>query len=50
LRCTARLLELLGNPVTEDRPTSPEDWYANVFWVQRRMCLLVTHAGTLFSV
>ena len=28
----------------------PEDRYANVFWVQRRKCLLVTHAGTLFSV
>jgi len=50
LRCTTRLLELLGDPKTEDRPSSPEDWYANVFWVQRRKCLLVTHAGTLFSV
>jgi len=50
LRCTTRLLELLGDPVTEDRPASPEDWYANVLWVQRRKCLLVTHAGTLFSV
>ena len=50
LRCTTRLLELLGDPVTEDRPASAEDWYANVFWVQRRKCLLVTHAGTLFSV
>lgn len=34
----------------EERPASPEDWYANIFWVQRRKCLLVTHAGTLFSV
>jgi hypothetical protein len=34
----------------EDRPPSPDDWYANLFWVQRRKCLLVTHAGTLFSV
>jgi len=50
LRCTTRLLELLGNPITEERPASPDDWYANVFWVQRRKCLLVTHAETLFCV
>ena len=50
LRCTTRLLELLADPMTEARPASPDDWYANVFWVQRRKCLLVTHAGTLFSV
>jgi hypothetical protein len=50
LRCTTRLLELLGNPITEERPASPDDWYANVFWVQRRKCLLATHAETLFCV
>jgi hypothetical protein len=50
LRCTTRLLELLGDPVTERWPASPDDWYANVFWVERRKCLLVSHAGTLFSV
>jgi hypothetical protein len=48
LRCTRRLLELLVNPITEERPASPDDWYANVLWVQRRKCLLVTHAETLF--
>jgi hypothetical protein len=26
------------------------DWYANLLWIERRKCLLVTHAGTLFSV
>ena len=50
LRCTTRLLELLGNPITEERPASSDDWYANVFWVQRRKCLLVTHAETPFCV
>jgi len=50
LRCTTRLRELLGEPMIEERPGSPEDWYANVLWVQRRKCLLLTHAGTLFSV
>jgi hypothetical protein len=50
LRCTTRLRELLGEPMIEERPGSLEDWYANVLWVQRRKCLLLTHAGTLFSV
>ena len=50
LRCTARLRELLGEPPTEDRPASAEDWYAHLLWAQRRKCLLITHAGTLFSV
>jgi hypothetical protein len=50
LRCTTRLLELLGNPIIEERPASPDDWYAKVFWVQCRKCLLVTHAETLFCV
>lgn len=30
-------------------PQSDDDWYANMFWVARKKCLLVTHAGTLFS-
>jgi len=50
LRCTARLRELLGESMTEEWPASPGDWYAHVLWVQRRKCLLVTHAGTLFSI
>lgn len=29
---------------------SEQDWYAHLVWVDRRKCLLVTHAGTLFSV
>lgn len=31
-------------------PADPNDWYANVLWIQGRKCLLATHAGTLFSV
>lgn len=31
-------------------PAEADDWYANLLWIQRRKCLLVTHAGTLFSV
>jgi len=52
LRCTARVLSLIGI-----RPASlptveagADDWYANVVWIERRKCLLIVHAGTLFSV
>jgi hypothetical protein len=50
LRCTARLLALLG--VKPERLTlvSANDWYANLLWIERRKCILMTHAGTLFSV
>jgi hypothetical protein len=27
-----------------------DDWYANVFVIERRKCLLLVHADTLFSV
>jgi hypothetical protein len=27
-----------------------EDWYANLLWLDGRKCLLLAHAGTLFSV
>ena len=26
------------------------DWYANLLWFDRRKCLLLTHAATLFSI
>jgi hypothetical protein len=29
---------------------SAEDWYGNLLWFDRRKCLLLTHAGTLFSI
>lgn len=52
LRCTARLLDLLGKRelVLADDPPSDDDWYANLLWLDRRKCLLLTHAGTLFPV
>ena len=27
-----------------------DDWYLNLLWFDRRKCLLLTHAGTTFSV
>lgn len=33
-----------------DIPVSADDWYANLLWSDRRKCLLITHAGTLFPL
>lgn len=33
-----------------DAPGCDDDWYANLLWIDRRKCLLLTHAGTLFPV
>jgi hypothetical protein len=32
------------------RPAGSGSWCANLLWFDRRKCLLLTHAGTLFSV
>ena len=52
LRCTAKVLDLLGTRPSAlvDGEPSDNDWYANLLWVDRRKCLLLAHAGTLFSV
>lgn len=52
LRCTTRLLDLLrvDESTLVDADPSDEDWYANLLWIDRRKCVLLTHAGTLFPV
>ena len=52
LRCTQRLLKLIGlRPATLlDVAAGDDDWYANLLWFERRKCILVTHASTLFCV
>lgn len=52
LRCTEKLLALLGvRPASLPAPdASDNDWYANLLWLDRRKCLLLVHAGTLFPV
>jgi hypothetical protein len=50
VRCTARLLKLLARGEVADVPPAPDDWYANLVWIDRRKCLLVVHADTLFSL
>jgi len=52
IRCTGKLLNLLGkHSVTlVDAPTTSDDWYANLLWIDRRKCLLIVHAETLFAL
>jgi hypothetical protein len=51
VRCTKKLLDLLGRSVSPtERPPGNDDWYANLLWIDRRKCLLLVHAGTLFPV
>jgi hypothetical protein len=52
LRCTTRLLKLMGNRAGAlvDAEPHGDDWYANVFVIERRKCLLLVHADTLFPV
>jgi hypothetical protein len=52
LRCTTKMLALLGvrpAALIETAPTD-DDWYLNLLWIERRKCLLFTHAGTLFPI
>ena len=52
LRCTAKMLALLGARPRDLVTIEPSDgdWYANLLWLDGRKCLLLAHAGTLFSV
>lgn len=52
IRCTQRLLKAMGIRPRElaDVPVSEDDWSANLLWFDRRKCLLLTHAGTLFPL
>jgi hypothetical protein len=44
------MLDVLGGkPQLVDSPPDDDDWYANVFYIQSKKCVLLTHAGTLFS-
>lgn len=52
LRCTRKTLALLGARAgtLANAAPSDDDWYMNLLWLDRRKCLLLTHAGTLFPV
>lgn len=50
VRCTSRLLKLLAPVELAEVPSAPDDWYGNLLWIDRRKCLLIVHADTLFPV
>lgn len=52
VRCTAKALGLLGvQPrALPDFEARDDDWYVNLVWIERRKCLLMVHAGTLFPI
>src|SRR6266704_4071601 len=52
LRGTAKMLSLLGARPRDLVTVEPSNyhWYVNLLWLDSRKCLLLAHAGTLFSV
>src|SRR6266542_3934033 len=40
----------VGSTTLGELPPSDDDWYLNLVWIERQKCLLLIHAGTLFSV
>ncbi len=50
LRCTKKLLDVLRPPEVSALEPCDEDFYANLLLLDRRKCLILTHAATLFSV
>lgn len=51
VRCTRKLLDLIGRDATpSEGPPTDTDWYANLLWIERRKCLLLVQAETLFAV
>ena len=52
IRCTKKLLsELKVKPTNEDPPKDPFwSWHANMFYIDRRKCVLITNDITLFTL
>ena len=44
------MLDVIKPADLAEDAASPEDWYANLLWLDGRKCLLLTHAATLFTV
>ena len=51
VRCTRKVLDQLppDTPIGAP-PAKDDDWYLNLLWIERRKCVLLAHAGTLFAV
>jgi len=56
IRCTAKLLREMGlgkvDPHAGASPPESElgEWYANLFYIERRKCVIFSNAPTLFSI
>jgi hypothetical protein len=49
VRCTAKALGLVGRAeFRADPPDDSNEWYLNLLWRDRRKCLLLVHAATLY--
>ena len=48
LRCTSRLLDLIGTKSAAAVETTGEDWYGDMFWLEGRKCVLLVQAATLY--
>lgn len=52
-RCTRKLARLIGDRGTWEEAPDPDrwsEWYGNLLWLDRRKCILVVHAETLFGL
>jgi len=50
LRCTKKLLDVIGPEQLATQEPDGSDWYGNLLVLDRRKCLLLTHADTLFTI
>ena len=50
LRCTKKLLDVIRPEELVTKDPDGDDWYANVLFLDRRKCLLLTHVDTLFTI
>lgn len=50
LRCTKKLLDVIRPEQLAAPEPDGDDWYANLLVLDRRKCLLLTHAETLFTI
>ena len=50
VRCTAKLLKLLGDALLPGSEPAYDDWYSNLLWIYGLMSLLMTQSATLFSL
>ena len=50
LRCTKKLLDVIRPEQLATQEPDGNDWYANLLVFDRRKCLLLTHADTLFTI